>query len=58
MIVHLWKDVREAHYDAVRKWVDYDPTTAILLLRLSIKRTETLILALEREVGRVKNSNR
>jgi len=48
MIVILWKDVREAYYDAVRKWVSHDTETAVLLLRLAIKRTETLIAYLEK----------
>lgn len=57
MIVTLWKDIREAHYDAVRTWIAHDNGTAIFLLRLAIKRTETLILALEKEGGHVKNSD-
>jgi hypothetical protein len=55
MIVRLWKDVREAYFDAVRKWVSHDDEAAILLLRSAIKRTETLIVALEKGVGHVKN---
>jgi hypothetical protein len=57
MIPTLWRDVREAYHDAVRKWVAHDTGTAISLLRLAIKRTETLIVALEKEGGDGKNSN-
>ena len=57
MIVSLWRDIREAHHDAFRKWVAQNDETTILLLRLAIKRTEILIVALERGIGNVKNSN-
>jgi len=50
MMLHLWQDVREAHYDAVRQyWSTLDSDNAILLLELSIRRTETLISALRKE---------
>jgi len=49
MILTLWRDVREAYYDAARKWMNHDNETAIFLLRLAVKRTQTLILALEKE---------
>jgi len=57
MIISLWRDVREAYHDAVRKWVVHDTGTAIFLLRLAIKRTETLIMALEKEGIREKNTD-
>lgn len=49
MIVTLWRDVREAYYDAVRKWIAHDTDAAILLLHVAIKRTQTLIAFLEKE---------
>ena len=58
MIITLWRDIREAYYDAVRKWANHDTETAILLLRIATKRTETLICALKKDVSNVKNSNR
>jgi len=57
MILGLWKDIREAHYDAVRKWIAHDNETAIFLLKIAVKRTETLILALEKGVENGKTSN-
>lgn len=46
--------MREAYFDAVRKWIAGDVDTAIFLLRLAIKQTETLISALEKEETRGK----
>jgi len=48
MILTLWRDIREACHDAVRAWASNDTEMAILLLRLAIKRTETLIAYLEK----------
>ena len=57
MIVTLWKNIRESYYDAVRTWASNDTETAIFLLRLAIRRTEILIIALEKENGHGKDSN-
>jgi hypothetical protein len=58
MILALWRDVREAYYDALRKWIAHDTDAAILLLRVAVKRTEILIAALEKGIGNGKISNR
>lgn len=49
MTTALWREVREAYYDAVRAWVKDDPGTAALMLRIAIKRSEMLIAYLEKE---------
>lgn len=48
MIMNFWRDVREAYHDAVKQWVAGNKEGTILLLRLAIRRTETLISVLER----------
>ena len=53
MMLNLWRTVREAHYDAIQQYFGKDePGNAILLLRSAIQRTETLIVALEKEIKR------
>lgn len=46
--IELWRGTREAFYDAVQLWVKGDRAGAALLLRLAIKRTEILIVWLEK----------
>lgn len=49
-MLELWQSVRQAHYDAVRQYyTEGKAENAILFLRLSIRRTETLIAALQQE---------
>lgn len=48
-MLNLWRNVREAHYEAVREWGKGKDKSSIVWLQTAIKRTEVLIDALRKE---------
>ena len=48
MILSLWRDIRENYRTAVQAWVKGDIGLAILMLRIAIKNTQTLIIYFEK----------
>lgn len=48
-MTELWRQVREAYYEAVRKWAAGDKKESILWLRVAVRRTWVLIEELSKE---------